>query len=186
MEEKEHVVSLLKEVKEAFRKNNVSKIKDISNETIHAASVSQDELSIAVAVIIYSLSKIIDRPNYRDYPGWAKFIKKFMHNLDKAQQSLERNNEVMFRKHLNAIETQINALTGIFKIHIKEVFAKARINKASRIYEHGVSMEKTARLLGISLFELAEYAGGTAIPDVNLSKTLSVEKRIQYVIDIFK
>ena len=185
MQEKEHVIKLLKEVKEAFKKNNTPRLKNLSNQTIHAASVSQDDLSIAIAVIVYSLSKIMERPNYRDYPKWNQFIQKFIHNIDKARDSLEKNNEKMFRKHLESIERIIDELTGIFKVHIKEVFARARINKASRIYEHGISMEKTAKLLGVSLFELAEYAGKTAIPDIGLSKTLSIEDRIKYALDIF-
>lgn len=186
MEEKEHIINLLKEVKEAFKKNNSSRLRELSNQTIHAASVSQDDISIAIAVIVYSLSKILERPNYKDYPKWAKFIKKFVHNIDQARDSLERNNEKMFRKHIETIERIIEDLTGIFKMHIKDVFTKARINKASRIYEHGISMEKTSKLLGVSLFELAEYAGKTAIPDISLSKTLPIETRIKYVMDIFK
>ena len=53
------------------------------------------------------------------------------------------------------------------------------IKKASRIYEHGISMQKTAKLLGISIWELAEYSGQTGISNVNLSITLDVKERIK-------
>ena len=47
-------------------------------------------------------------------------------------------------------------------------------------------MEKTSRLLGISIWELAEYAGQTGIADVNLSVTMPVKKRIKLAEDFFR
>ena len=40
-------------------------------------------------------------------------------------------------------------------------------------------MQKTAKLLGISIWELAEYSGQTGISNVNLSITLDVKERIK-------
>ena len=83
------------------------------------------------------------------------------------------------------VRQAINKLSGKLKIFIKDVFRRATINKASRIYEHGISMEKTASLLGITMFELAEYAGQTGIPDVPENKTLSVKTRIKLAMEMF-
>ena len=47
-------------------------------------------------------------------------------------------------------------------------------------------MEQTANLLGITMFELADYAGKTGIPDVNLGQTLDVKSRIKIAEDMFK
>jgi hypothetical protein len=80
----------------------------------------------------------------------------------------------------------LSKVSGNFKKHIQYVFRKAKINKASRIYEHGISMEKTSKLLGISIWELAEYAGHTRIGDVNLSITLPIKQRIKFAMEIFK
>jgi len=185
MQEKEHILDLLKEVKEYFKKEEIVKLKELSDQTLHSASVNQDKISIALAVMVYSLGKILERTNYREYPSWNQFIRNFIRNIDLAREMLERNNEKMFEKHINAIELLIDKLTGNLKNHIRDVFEKAKINKASRIYEHGISMEKTARLLGISIFDLADYAGKTGIPDIDLNKTLPVEKRIKYAMEIF-
>ena len=186
IEEKEHIIEVLKKAREAFRQGNVIELKELSDQTLHSASVNQDKISIAIAVMVYSLGKILERTSYREYPSWNYFIKNFMHNIDMAREMLEKNNEKMFEKHITAIESLIDKLTGNLKKHIVDVFERARINKASRIYEHGISMEKTAELLGITMFELADYAGKTGIPDINLSKTLPIEKRIKYAMDIFK
>jgi len=184
--EKEHILKVLKEVKKAFYEEEPVRLKDLSNQTIHSASAEQDETSIAIAVIVYSLSKIVERTNYQEYPGWKIFITKTSNHLDKLVYFLERNNEKMLRKEIKKIEKDIQQLTGRLKVHIQYVFEKARINKASRIYEHGISMERTAKLLGITVFELADYAGKTGISDVNLSITLPIIKRIKNAEDMFK
>jgi hypothetical protein len=186
VEEKEHILQVLKEAKEAFRKNDIIKLRDLSNQTIHSASIKQDETSIAIAVVIYSISKILERTNYQSYPGWVYFFKKCKQSLEQAVKALKRNDEEGFKKHVKAIEGLIDELTGNFKMHIQQVFEKAKISKASRIYEHGISLEQTANLLGITLFELAEYAGRTGISDINLSRTLDIKKRLKYIQEIFE
>jgi len=186
MQEPQHILEVLKEVKEAVKKEDNIKLKELSNQTVHSSSIHQDADCIMVAVIIYSLSKIIERTNYREYPGWNNFFSSFMKHINYAIIYLEKNDIDNFREELGKIRREINKLTGSFKKHIQDVFKKAEINKASRIYEHGISMEKTAKLLGISIWDLAEYAGQTGISDVNLNITLPVKKRIKLAEDIFR
>jgi len=64
---------------------------------------------------------------------------------------------------------------------MKDVIRKARIRKASRLHEHGVSLGKTAELLGLSQFEMMSYVGSTGISDVKESKTFSVAERMKLV-----
>ena len=47
-------------------------------------------------------------------------------------------------------------------------------------------MEQTAKLLGITMFELADYAGKTGISDVPESKTLDAKSRIKLAEEIFR
>ncbi len=186
MIEKEHVLKILKETLEAVKRKDVIKLKKLSNQTIHVSSIHQDADNVAVAVIIYSLSKIIERERYTNYKEWPNFYKNYIEDIKKSIQNLEKNNIEGFRENIKKIQSQINNLSGKFKKYIKDVFRKAKINKASRIYEHGISMEQTAGLLGITLWELAEYAGQTGISDVDLTVTLDVKKRIKQAEEIFE
>jgi len=186
VQEPEHILEVLKEAKEAIKNEDVIKLRDLSNQTIHSASIHQDADCILVAVIIYSLSKIIERTNYREYPSWNRFFDAFIEHINYAIIHLEKNNIDGFRQELERVRKDISKLTGNFKRHIQDVFRKAEINKASRIYEHGISMEKTAKLLGISIWDLAEYAGQTGISDVNFNITLPEKKRIKIAEDIFR
>jgi len=186
MQEPQHILEILKATKEAVKKEDNIKLKELSNQTVHSASIHQDMDCIMTAVIIYSLSKILERTNYQEYPGWNKFFNALMKHMDLAISALGKNDIEKFRYELRRMRREVSSLTGNFKKHIQDVFRKAEINKASRIYEHGISMEKTAKLLGVSIWELAEYAGQTGISDVNLNVTLPVKKRIKLVEDIFK
>ena len=186
MEEKEHILNVLKKVKESLKKENYVEIKNLSDKVIHSASINQDPDCIAVAVIIYSLSKLIERKSYRKYRQWPNFYRGYKRSIDNAIKALEKNNIGRFRGEIDSIRKQIQNLSGNLKKNIDYVFRKAKINKASRIYEHGISIEKTAKILGISIWELAEYTGKTGIGDVNLGITMPIKQRIKQAEEIFR
>ena len=98
---------------------------------------------------------------------------------------LKKNDDEHLREHLENLRKRVEGVSGKLKKYIQDVFVKAKINKASRIYEHGISLEKTASLLGITLYELANYAGQTGIPDVSLSRTMDVKSRIKIAMEFF-
>jgi len=184
--EKENLLKILKQTRSAVSREDTIELKNLSNQTLHTASIAQDADSIAIAVIIYSLSKIIERKKYTYYKEWPAFRKVYTENIHNAIYNLENNRPEAFRKNIHSIRHEIGKLSGRFKKYIQDVFRKAEINKASRIYEHGISMEQTSKLLGITIWELAEYAGQTGISDVNLTVTLPIKQRLKYAEDIFK
>lgn len=186
MQEKENILRILRETKEAVKKDDVFRLKELSNQTIHTASISQDPDNIAVAVIVYTLGKIIERTNYQTQKGWKAFFDNFTTCIDKSIIALEKDKLEEFRKQIKCIREGIEILHGNFKNHIEAVFRKAQINKASKIYEHGISMEQTANLLGITTWELADYAGKSNIGDVDENITESEKIRIKEVMDFFK
>jgi hypothetical protein len=183
MQEKENVLRIFEETKEAIKKEDVVKLKELSNHTIHTASLTQDSDNVAVAVIVYSLSKIIERK----YSEADKFYKIIISAIDNSIIALKGDDEKKFKESLELIREAINKLSGDLKKYVEDVFRKASINKASKIYEHGISMEKTAKLLGITMFELASYAGQKEeISEVPESKTLSVRSRVKLAMEMFE
>ncbi|MCX8194418.1 MAG: hypothetical protein N3G19_03635, partial [Candidatus Pacearchaeota archaeon] len=84
------------------------------------------------------------------------------------------------------IRRAVDLLSGHLKIYIQDVFRKAQINKASRLYEHGISAAETAELLGITQFELSEYTGRTGIADVDLSITMPIKTRLNFTKTLFE
>ena len=185
MEEKENILRIFRETKEALSRGDAAKIKNLSNQTTNTASLTHDPDNIAVAVIVYALSKILEREDYRSLPGWNNFYKTYMTSINNIVIALEKNDEENFRINIEIIRKSISKLSGKLKNYIQDVFRKASINKASRIYEHGISMEKTAKLLGVTLFELANYAGGKEATDIPETITIGVGSRIKTAMEMF-
>ncbi len=186
VQEKKNVLDIFDTAIRAIKKKDYILLKDLSNRTLHSASIYQDSDSVSIAVVMYSLSKIFERNKYSEYKGWSLFYKTCFGALLKARDDFKNERTEEYRKDIHEINEGIDKLEGNLKKYITEVFRKAMINKASRIYEHGISMQQTAELLGISEWELSEYAGKTGISDVNLSITMDVKTRIQKAEELFR
>lgn len=184
--EKENVLDILKKTKKAIIAKDIFTLKQLSDRTVHNASLYQDTDSLTLAVLVHSLGKVTERQRYSEYKEWPIFEKAMISNLDKSVYDLNSGNIDEFRNDLFAVRRVISKLSGHLKKYIEEVFRKSSISKASRIYEHGISLEQTASLFGITLFELAEYAGKTGISDVNLGITMPIEKRLKQAEEFFK
>jgi len=185
MEERENVLRIFKETKEAVLKGDSGKISNLSNQTTNTASLTQDPDNIAAAVVVYSLGKLIGRENYKQLQGWNEFYKIYLDAIDNIIVALNEGDDESYRKNIKKIRSAIGKLSGRLKESIEEVFRRASINKASRIYEHGTSMERTANLLGITLYDLAGYAGEMGASDNPETKTVGVKDRIKVAMDIF-
>lgn len=187
MQEKENILRILEETKQAIQDGNVIKLKELSNQTVHTSSITQDGDNIAVAVMVYALSKILERTQYKSLPDWEKLYKLMLDSINKLIIAINENNQKEIKKYLTSWRESIEKISGELKLYIQDVFRKAEINKASKIYEHGISMGKTANLLGITLFELASYAAQKPeLAHVPLGHTLDVKSRIKLTEEIFK
>ena len=186
MQERGNVLRIFQEAKEAVERGDSTAIKNLSNQTNNTAALTNDPDNIAAAVIVYSLSKIIERGDYKRLPGWNKFYGVYLGSVDRIIDALKRNDDAAYDKDISIIRVAIEHLSGKLRIYIQEVFRKASINKASKLYEHGLSMEKTAGLLGITLFELADYAGSKELADAPQIKTVDVKARIRMAMEMFE
>lgn len=185
IQEKEHLIEILEETKKALRSNNAFELQALSDKTIHSASIYQHTDSILVSVIIYTLSKLVLRRNSLKIKNWESFVLRCEVNLDKAIQAIKKNdlNDLIY--HLKKIKLNLTKLSIDLQPYIQEVFNKASINKASKIYEHGISLSQTSRLLGITQWELADYIGQKNISD-NYDLTLDTKKRAKLALEFFK
>jgi hypothetical protein len=108
MQEKENILRIFEETKEAIKEEDVVKIKELSNQTVHTASISQDPDNIAVAVIVYSLSKIIERK----YSGADNFYKTIIFAIDNSIIAIKKNDEKKFKENLGLVRKAINKLSN--------------------------------------------------------------------------
>ena len=177
----ENTIQVLKETIQALENKDAIKLKELSNRTIHSSCSYQDAGSIATAVLIYALSKLIERQDYKKIKNWEEISKKLISFLDLTIQTLEKNNQEAYSKYMQQARKVLESIIKL-KPYISEVLKKAAINKAGKIYEHGLSLEQTSKLLGITQWELAEYIG-QKLPDIEQTQTIPVKQRAQMALE---
>lgn len=186
MKEVDNVLRILKETKKDLMEDRPYELKILSNQTIHTATISQDPDNIIVAVLVYSLSKVLERDKYREMEGYIEFSNAVLKNLDGAIKSLESDDIEKSRIHLGRIRHSLNKISSDLSDYIKDVFRKAEINKAFKLYEHGISTEQTADLLGVSLWELSSYIGQSSVNEAKIGSSMPVRERIKIAEEIFR
>ncbi len=178
---KNDIISVLTDLAEILKvkeEGDIAQIKELSNHVIHNASVFQDEDSISVAILIYSLSKIIERKQGDfDYGRLSGMLDSCISNL--------KNNEVdMFRKSIKKIFDFIRMTDSRLKLYIHEVINQAQIKKGCKLCEHGISIARSAEVLGISQWELMHYVGKTTLID-QFSEQVNVTNRLKIARSLF-
>ena len=173
------VLSDLIEILKVKDDGDIFQIKSLSNHVIHNASVFQDEDSISVAILIYSLSKIMERNEKElDYG-------KIRGMLNSAAASLKSNNEGAFRKSIKQMFSFIRTMDAKLKLYINEVINQAQIKKGCKLCEHGISVARASEVLGISRWELMHYMGKTTLIE-QFSEPVNVSQRLKFARSMFQ
>lgn len=184
-EVKKDILEVLRKSLEAIKKEDIVNLRELSNHTLHDASIYQDDYSTTIAIIIYSLSKIFERVSYREYKSWGMFYKNILEFFDKAIKALENNDIENYEAVVHNMFNAVYNLEPKLRDYIIAVFQGAKIHKASRLHEHGISVGRVAEILGLSEFEIMDYLGKTGIADVEFSITKNIKERIKFVRSIF-
>jgi hypothetical protein len=184
-ENKKRILEILKETLRAISFDKPELLKDQGDKIIHSATLTQEDNIVSFSVLIYALSKIYSRDTYKQFKSWNQFHKTVINDLNNAVKFLENNEEDEYYNSIKSIFSFIDSLDSKLKVFIKEVFEKAKIHRASRLHEHGISIGRTADILGVSKWELMEYVGKTGINDSEESMTIPMDKRLRTARKIF-
>ena len=183
---RQNILRILSQSINAIKTNDIKILKDLSNETVHDSTIHQDEYSIIIAVIVYTLGKIYEREvHYSQFKGWKNFYHESIKRLEELNNDLKLGNFYEFDSTIRAYINIIYKLDKKLIKYIQDVLIKAKITKASRLYEHGLSLGRTAKLLGITKYELMEYVGKTYIADMKENQTISAEQRLKFTRGMF-
>ena len=180
-----NVSRVLREAFKAIKDNDWTTLKNLSNSTIHSATIHQDSINIVVAVLVYSTSKILQRENYQQMPGWKEFYASLLKNWEMMVKASEKKDMDLVVEKAGEVRNSLNKIEGDLGSYIREVFKKAEINKAFKLYEHGLSSAQTAELLGISLWDLASYIGQSSISEARINMSMPVQERIKRTEEFF-
>lgn len=183
-EERPHIINVLRRAAAALKKGDAIELKELSNQTIHCASCIQDSGSITIAVLNYALSKILERNQHIRIKKWPAIVSKITLYYEIAAKELEKNNIAKYEKSIVSARQALTSVSDV-KEAIKEVMRKASINKASKLYEHGISLGQTANLLGVTQWELSEYSAEATSNQGDFNKTLNIQKRADMALEFF-
>src|SRR5574341_975648 len=155
---KEDILKVLTDLVKALKDNDYPTIAELSNHTIHDASIFQEDDPLTLAVLVYALSKIIQR-----YCEQGKVCPNVAPYLQQAYDALNADDDNGYRAVIKNILRKVGELDAQLNLYIQEVIEKAKIKKASKLHEHGISIARTAELLGLSQWELQGYIGKTVV-----------------------
>ena len=173
------IIDILVKAKVAMQLSSVNELKSLSNQTIHNASIFQDQDSVSIAVVMYAVSKLLERRGFD-----TTYAENLLSLMGDAQDFLKREDYQGYRSKIKDIFDFISTTDRRFKLYVDRVIDKAQIKKGSRLYEHGLSMAKSAEILGIGQWELMSYVGKTRIIDEE-AVTTGVKKRLDVARKIF-
>lgn len=185
MEEVEHIIRILEESKEAIRTHNSLKLKHLSDQTIHSASIYQHTDYIIIATLIYALSKLMEKENEIPKDKLLKFIKKCENNFNLGIDALKKSKQEAFLRYLEQTRKDLENVSIKMKPIIIDLLKKASINKASKLHEHGISLGQTAKLLGVNPWELSDYIGQKDNKNIKYNRTINAKSRIKTAMEFF-
>jgi len=165
------------EILSSKKERDLLELGELSNHIIHSASIFQDEDSISIALLVYSIYKVLSRGIGKEkiYSGIKGIIKQ-------ARAALEQDQIETYRKKIKNVFDIILKIDKRVSIYLEELLDKAKLKKGSKIYEHGISAARVAEMLGISQWEMMGYVGRTDLPGYGVRK---VEERLAFAKSLF-
>jgi hypothetical protein len=171
------ILDIIAQAIEIIKSGNPYDLKELSDHTIHNASIYQDEHSVSIAVIVYSLSKVIGH----DDNNKGKLIEL----LQNARRYMERDELDKYKKTTSRMLELISRVDSRFSKFVDDVIIQAQIKKSSKIYDHGISLGQAASILGISQWELMQYTGHTRSADSKYERP-DVINKIKFTRGLFE
>jgi hypothetical protein len=174
---REDILSILRDAIHILKEKDSYSLRQLSDHSVHNASIFQDRYSISIAVVIYALSKIIDR--------MARIEPQVIEALRWAKDKLEQDDIAGYESEITAIIQLISDFDSKMQRYTHQVINEARIKKGSRIYEHGISLAQTATLLGTTQWELMKYIGQTTMADT-FEGSKDMKSRLEFARGLFR
>ena len=182
------ILDVLDNVLLGLKNNDAKHVKEWSNHIIHNASIFQDKHSIKTSIVVYALSKLFEKAKYeqKNKKHWRSFWRDAVRELRTARSTLKKKDVRGFSNSMRKLTRLISIADKEFSEHVQYVLKKARIAKAWKIYEHGVSLGRVAELLDVSEWEAMAYLGKTKSHDYPTLVTEDVKARYEYLKGVLK
>ena len=184
-EVRDDILAILKRTIEILKEReekDVLELKELSDHTVHDASIYQTIDTMEMAIVVYSLYKFLDRR----VPIPEKLYQQLQKELATAYDSLIINDLHTYNEHTQGLFEIIRKIDQSMPTYVQEVIDKARITKGNKLFEHGLTAKRAAEIMGVTEWELLSYIGKTTTIDKYKMGGISVKKRLGYAEELFR
>lgn len=159
------LVQRLDALSKAFAARRIYDIKRISKDCINDASLTNDYEMAKIAVISYSLFKMLTKEHFFENRQWPSVSKNITDSLEKSRLAAERDQHRAFKKQMKNTIHKIEEIDLELSHFARTLYEKSKIKQASSAYALGLSLSQAADLTGANKKELQHYIGATRIHD---------------------
>lgn len=161
---------MIREIRKAFEAEDDAFLRNLATELARKAAVNQDKMEAQLAVIAYSLSKILTKPHFQRSQNWPRY----RHAIISALRDAEEGRESNVIERVERTIRRIDAEDGHF---VKNIVDKAKSKMAAIAYSVGISTTLAARLFDADMHDLFDYVGKMKIHDEGPIK-IGIRERI--------
>lgn len=152
-------------------------IRILSDHTISDVAAYKDMDMITITVLIYALYKI--------YPfALLEDKEQVLEHVSAAKVALAERNLGEYNAQIRTLYTFIQSKSSSVKDHLESVMQAARVKKGTVLLEHGLTIGQAAGLMGLSNWDLQEYASKTAVFEPT-KETMLTSKRLKIAYSLF-
>jgi hypothetical protein len=154
---------------------DIEELRVLSDHAIEDVASHKDLDLVAVTVLLYSLYKVGESMSPEDYAA-------VLNDLTAARDNLQRNQFGRYNRNIKDLYSVIRRRHAAVKTHLQDVMQAARIKKGAVLLQKGLSLGQAAGLMGLTNWELQQYAGGTILIE---HEAVSAKKRLKLTRGIF-
>lgn len=162
---------------EEREEKDVEELKTLSEHAIDDVALHKDLDVVSITVLIYSIYKVVSSLGKEDYDD-------LLAELKLAKKYIKQGNLGRYNKSIKTLFTIVRRCKAAVREHLQDVMHAARIKKGASLLQRGLSIGQAAGLMGLSNWDLQQYAGKTTTLEQH-HETISAKKRIIKSLNIF-
>ncbi len=156
---------------------DLEELKELSNQAVEGVALHKDLDIISVTVLIYSLYKIATRLPPKDY-------QEILTELKFAKDALEQGNLGKYNRNIKSSYNIVRKSNTKIREHLQDIMHAARIKKGAVLLQKGLSLGQAAGLMGLSNWDLQQYAGKTTVLEQH-KEAVPAKTRMTLALKIF-
>ncbi|MDP6293237.1 MAG: hypothetical protein QF486_05440 [Candidatus Woesearchaeota archaeon] len=164
------LLKVLKRAARALKAKDYASLSAISNQVVHNAILFQDNHAVHTAIVLYALGKIAAQSKDKQLSVDIE--------LDKAIVAVEREKHSQYEKELRHIMQVLRKADNKVNMYTQEALDRARVKKGYKLHTHGLSVARTAKLVGVSQWELQGYLGKTVQEEPQKRDRLAIARKL--------